>query len=91
LARSRFPAETAFDLLDSLGFPWILSCESPGSLEGVEAAFDHYAEAIGSEGLTQGLPVDALERIFTLGFALDQMRQDFRDLDRCASEIARRQ
>ena len=44
----------------------------------------------GSEGLTQGLPVDALERIFTLGFALDQMRQDLRDLDRCASEIARR-
>jgi hypothetical protein len=40
--------------------------------------------------LTQGLPVDALERIFTLGFALDQMRQDLRDLDRCASEIARR-
>ena len=64
----------------------------PTSLEGVEAAFDHYAEAIasiGCEGLTQGLPVDALERIFTLGFALDQMRQDFRDLERCASEIAR--
>ncbi len=65
----------------------------PASLEAVEAAFDHYAEAIasvGSEGLTQGLPVGALERIFTLGFALDQMRQDLRDLDRCASEIARR-
>ena len=65
----------------------------PASLEGVEAAFDHYAEAIasvGSEGLTQGLPVDALERIFTLGFALDQMRQDLRDLDRCVSEIAGR-
>jgi len=57
-----------------------------------EAAFDNYAEAIasaGREGLTQGLPVDALERIFTLGFALDQMRQDLRDLDRCVSEIAR--
>jgi hypothetical protein len=66
---------------------------APPSLEAVEATFDHYAEAIasvGSEGLTQGLPVDALERIFTLGFALDQMRQDLRDLDRCASEIARR-
>jgi uncharacterized membrane protein YccC len=65
----------------------------PASVEGVEAAFDHYAEAIasvGSEGLTLGLPVDALERIFTLGFALDQMRQDLRDLDRCVSEIARR-
>ena len=65
----------------------------PASLEGVEAAFDHYAEAIasvGSEGLTQGLPVDALERIFTLGFALDQMRQDLRDLDRCLGEVMRR-
>jgi hypothetical protein len=42
--------------------------------EGVEAAFENYAEAIASVGreeLTQGLPVDALERIFTLGFALD--------------------
>jgi hypothetical protein len=45
----------------------------------MSTAFDHYAEAIasvGSDGLTPGLPVDALERIFTLGFALDQMRQD---------------
>jgi hypothetical protein len=40
--------------------------------------------------LTQGLPVAALERIFTLGFALDQMREDLRDLDRYVSEVTRR-
>jgi hypothetical protein len=85
-------ARTSVDQLRGRGEA-LAGRREPASLEGVEAAFDHYAEAIasiGSEGLTQGLPVDALERIFTLGFALDQMRQDLRDLDRCASEIARR-
>jgi uncharacterized membrane protein YccC len=85
-------AQTSADQLRGRGEA-LAGRREPASLEGVEAAFDHYAEVIasvGSEGLTQGLPVDALERIFTLGFALDQMRQDLRDLDRCASEIARR-
>ena len=85
-------AQTSADQLRGRGEA-LAGRREPASLEGVEAAFDHYAEAIasvGSEGLTQGLPVDALERIFTLGFALDQMRQDLRDLDRCVSEIAGR-
>jgi hypothetical protein len=85
-------AQTSADQLRGRGEA-LAGRREPASLEGVEAAFDNYAEAIasvGSEGLTQGLPVDALERIFTLGFALDQMRQDLRDLDRCVSEIAGR-
>ena len=85
-------AQTSADQLRGRGEA-LAGRREPASLEAVEAAFDHYAEEIawvGSEGLTQGLPVDALERIFTLGFALDQMRQDLRDLDRCASEIGGR-
>ena len=85
-------AQTSADQLRGRGEA-LAGRREPESLEEFEAAFDHYAEAIasvGSEGLTQGLPIDALERIFTLEFALDQMRQDLRDLDRCASEIARR-
>jgi uncharacterized membrane protein YccC len=85
-------AQTSADQLRRRGEALVGRCE-PAPPEGVEAAFDNYTEAIasvGREGLTQGLPVDALERIFTLGFALDQMRQDLRDLDRCASEVARR-
>jgi hypothetical protein len=54
--------------------------------ETAEAAFDERARMIATlreEGLTLGLPVDAAERLFTLGFALEQMRQELRDLDRC--------
>jgi uncharacterized membrane protein YccC len=61
-------------------------------LEAAEAAFDDCARTIAAlrdEGLTLALPVDAAERLFTLGFALEQMRRDLRDLDRCVSEAAR--
>jgi uncharacterized membrane protein YccC len=60
--------------------------------ETAEAAFDECARMIATlrdEGLTLSLPVDAAERLFTLGFALEQMRHELRDLDRCAIELAR--
>jgi hypothetical protein len=44
--------------------------------ETAEAAFDECARMIATlrdEGLTLSLPVDAAERLFTLGFALEQM------------------
>jgi uncharacterized membrane protein YccC len=65
------------------------SRRGPPSLDAAEAGLDHYAEAfsaIRSEGLTRALAIDAAERIFTLGFALDRMRQDLRDLNRCVAE-----
>jgi uncharacterized membrane protein YccC len=66
---------------------------TPPPLAAAEAALDGYAEALAGirrEGLTLGLPVDTVERIFTLAFALEQVRQHLRDLERCASELARR-
>ena len=45
-----------------------------------------YAAAVAamrSEGLTRGLPGDVAERFFALGFALEQMRQNLKDLERC--------
>jgi uncharacterized membrane protein YccC len=60
--------------------------------DATEAAFDDFAEALAAvrrEGLTRGLAADAVERFFTLGFGLDQVRQDLRDLDRCVREAAR--
>jgi hypothetical protein len=36
--------------------------------------------------LTRGLPGDAAERVFALGFSLEQMRQDLKDLERCVAE-----
>ena len=65
----------------------------PSPSEAAEDAFDDCARTIAAlrdEGVTLSLPVDSAERLFTLGFALEQMRQDLRDLDRCVSEAARR-
>ena len=65
----------------------------PPPLNEAEASLDGYAEAFAAirrEGLTLGLPVDTVERIFTLGFALEQLRQNLRDLERCMTEAARR-
>jgi uncharacterized membrane protein YccC len=55
----------------------------------VEEALQAYAEevaAVRSEGLTRGLPGDVVERFFALGFSLEQMRQNLKDLERCAAE-----
>jgi hypothetical protein len=41
--------------------------------------------AVRSDGLTRGVPADVAERFFTLGFALEQMRQNSKDLERCVA------
>jgi uncharacterized membrane protein YccC len=61
----------------------------PPPRDRVEASLDAYAAEIAQlreEGLTRGLSVDAVERLFALGFALEQMRQNLKDLERCAKE-----
>ena len=68
-----------------------LTGRAPASLAAVESALDAYAAelaALHREGLTQNLPGDAAERVAALGFALEQMRNNFRDLDRCVAEWA---
>jgi uncharacterized membrane protein YccC len=63
---------------------------STSLLNAAEAAIEGYAEAfteVRSKGLTVGLSTDTVERIFALGFALDEMRAHLRDLDRSVSEI----
>jgi uncharacterized membrane protein YccC len=64
---------------------------SPPSLEAVASALDAYAAEIAAlrrEGLTRSLPGDVAERFFALGFALEQMHSNFKDLERCAGEWA---
>jgi hypothetical protein len=64
---------------------------APPSLDEVESALQAYAAeatAIRREGLTRMLPDDAAERFFTLGFALEQMHDDAKDLQRRVSEWA---
>jgi uncharacterized membrane protein YccC len=64
----------------------------PPPINPVEAALDDCVDifaALRRESLTVGRPVDTVERIFTLGFALDQLRQHFHELERCVADAAR--
>jgi uncharacterized membrane protein YccC len=63
----------------------------PPAFDPVESALDAFmAEitALRHEGLTRGLPSEDAERFFALGFAFEQMRPNFRDLERCVAEWA---
>jgi uncharacterized membrane protein YccC len=66
--------------------------QKPPPLNAAEAALDDcvaiFAE-IRRDSLTVGRPIDTVERIFTLGFALDQLRQHFHELERCVTVAAR--
>lgn len=84
-------AETAVDYLRGSSAA-LIARRNPPPLAAVDAAFDGYAAeitALRREGLTRDLPVDALERLFALGFALEQLRHDFRELEQCVTEYAR--
>jgi hypothetical protein len=85
-------AETAADYLRQSGEA-LAARRAPSPPGAAEAALDGCADAFAAirlEGLTLGLPVDTVERIFALGFALEQMRHNFRDLERCVGEAGRR-
>jgi uncharacterized membrane protein YccC len=63
--------------------------EKPSAMSAVETAIGAYAAEVGAargEGLTRGLPGDAIERFFALGFSLEQMRQNLIDLERVVAE-----
>ncbi len=60
------------------------------SLAELDAALKAYEDEIAAlrrEGLTRDLSVEAIERLFGLGFALDQLRQDLRELARWISDF----
>jgi uncharacterized membrane protein YccC len=83
-------AEAAADYLHGSAEALLARGPSP-PLDAAEAAMDDCAEVFADlrrEGLTRELALDAVERIFTMGFALDQLRQHLRDLERCAGEAA---
>jgi Fusaric acid resistance protein-like len=65
----------------------------PPPLDDFEAALAAYiaeVEAVRGEGLTLPLPSNEVEPVFALGFALEQLRQNFIDLRRCVQDYARR-
>ncbi len=62
---------------------------NPPPLDAVRLALETYAVEISvvrREGLTRALTAEAIEHFFALGFALDQIHQNFRDLERCVTE-----
>jgi uncharacterized membrane protein YccC len=64
---------------------------APPPLDDLESALDAYAgevAALRRDGVTRTLSVDEVERFFALGFALEQMRANFRDLGRRVAELA---
>ncbi len=60
-------------------------------LDSVEAALEAYAAefaVLRMEGLTRTLPSQETERVFALGFALEQLHRNLLDLQRCVKESA---
>jgi uncharacterized membrane protein YccC len=60
-------------------------------LEATDAALKGYAaeiEVLRREALTRSLSAEDVERLFALGFAIEQIRNNFIDLERCVTEWA---
>ena len=67
----------------------LLVHEGPASLEPFEQALTAYGVEIAAmrqEGVTRGLPGETAERFFAMGFALEQVHRNFRDLERVVAE-----
>jgi uncharacterized membrane protein YccC len=65
------------------------AASGPPPIWPVHVAVKAYADQVAlvrSEGLTHGMPGDAAERFFALGFSLEQMRQNLIDLERVIAE-----
>jgi len=60
----------------------------PPAILPIQNALQAYAAevaAVRGDGLTRDLPGDVAERFFALGFSLEQMRQNLKDLERCVT------
>jgi uncharacterized membrane protein YccC len=85
-----YVVDTTADYLHAARTALVAGRSSP-PLDAMEAALNGYAAAIATarrEPGMQDLPSDDIERIFALGFALEQVRQNVIDLARCVNEFA---
>ncbi len=67
----------------------LLARRNPPPLAAAETALNAYAAelaAIRREGLTRSLSEEGAERLFALAFALEQLREDIRDLEWCVAQ-----
>ena len=71
----------------------VVSRRSAPPLDRLEAALAAYTSeitALRNEGLTRTLSSIDAERVFALGFAIEQLHQNLSDLARCVQEWAQR-
>jgi uncharacterized membrane protein YccC len=69
----------------------LMARRGPAPMEEFDAALNAYGgevAALRREGLTRDLTSEALEHLFSLGFALEQLHQHFADLGRCVTEFS---
>src|SRR6516162_10263326 len=69
----------------------LLARRSPPPLDAITTALETYTseiEDLRREGLTRGLSSSEVERLFALGFGLEQLHRNFLDLARCVEEGA---
>jgi hypothetical protein len=85
-------SDASADYLRNCGVALVGRQRAP-SHDAVDAAFDDYAvemTGLRHQDLIRDLPAEAMERIFTLAFALDQLRRDFNDLGGCVARHSER-
>ncbi|MBV8564150.1 MAG: FUSC family protein [Methylobacteriaceae bacterium] len=78
--------------LGAAGAALVVGTKGP-SLADIEHALDAFGKelaALRREGLTRALPGEAVGRVFALGFALEQLRQDLQNLSSRTDECVRR-
>ena len=78
--------------LGAAGAALVVGTKGP-SLADIEHALDAFGKelaALRREGLTRALPGEAVGRLFALGFALEQLRQDLQNLSSRTDECVRR-
>jgi uncharacterized membrane protein YccC len=84
-------SDVAGSTLKELG-GWLTSRKRQFTLDPLEAALDGFGSqiaAIRRDHLTRDLSSDVVERLYALGFSLEQLRQDLRDLADRAGEWSR--
>jgi len=83
-------AADASDFLRKSGIA-LVQQHSPPTLDQLEAALEGYTSeiiALRKEGATRALSNEEAERVFALGFGLEQLHRNLADLRRCIEEYA---
>jgi uncharacterized membrane protein YccC len=84
--------KAAKDHMESCAAALVSKREAPSAdaLDSALAGYSAEMQQLRQAGLLRPLPSEDVERFFASGFALEQMRRNLQDLDRCVNEWAKR-